>query len=446
VLAAEEGRSDGPAQLPPEEHGTHGPVPSAELALLLTTRCNLSCEYCYLDRGRDDGAMRWLTVAASLGLLLDARPARLAIEFTGGEPLLAPDLLVRAVEFVERRRHPATALKLTLTTNGTLLTPARLSFLFAHGFAIRLSWDGVAPAQDLRGRGTFAALDRLLDRLRREFPEELAERVTVGMTLAAAAIPRLAASVRYFLDHNVGAISIGPRLTHDPDWKASSRGELEAQVEEIVALSVAHWRRTGAVPVSFLARPPLRDREAPAGDFLCGAPSATSFCVGPDGRVFACPLFEPSLVTLPPLARAAARALALGAIDDPRLARRLAGLPRRASGSRIFTAKSAKRSSYGACAECRFVADCHVCPASICHIPGNRDPDLVPDFTCAFNQVTLAARERFDNLTAGATTEAWYGEVEAALGKLEAALSAARPAGTRRRLLRHKAHAVSFTE
>jgi hypothetical protein len=62
---------------------------------------------------------------------------------------------------------------------------------------------------------------------------------------------------------------------------------------------------------------------------------------------------------------------------------------------KIVNGKENKYSSYGTCAECRFLSSCSVCPTSIARIPGNRDPDRVPDFPCAFNLVALEARERF---------------------------------------------------
>ena len=128
------------------------------------------------------------------------------------------------------------------------------------------------------------------------------------------------------------------------------------------------------------------------------------------------------MATLPLLAEEAVGILDLGLVTDLALPERLSALPDMANGLRMFTDKRAKRSSYGTCAGCRFAADCHVCPASICNIPGNLDSDLVPDFTCAFNQVTLAARERFDEMIGGQASAAWYRDVRAALGELEAAM------------------------
>jgi len=369
--------------------------------------------------------MDWETLEAALRAVLSGGGSRLGVEFTGGEPLLQISLLQRAVRYVERHRPRSMNVSFSLSTNGTLLTARLASWLFTHDFKVRLSFDGLPAAQNLRGPGTFPVLDRFFDVLRSEFPTQLRKSVTVSTTLVASAIPALAASIRYLMDKGVAEIAIAPRLTWDPEWSAQSRDRLQEQVNEILAFSADHWRRTRELPVGFLARPPVRDTHAPVGEFLCVAPTGSCLAVDPDGRAFACPLFVDSLATLPALARKASPTLYLGDAADPTVLRRLASLPRKANRLRIFTDKVSKRSSYGACADCRFVADCRVCPASICHIPGNRDPDLVPDFICAFNQVTLAARERFDGMTGGEPSDAWYAEVRGTLDKIAEAITSA---------------------
>jgi len=366
--------------------------------------------------------MTWPTARTALERVLSLPASEVSIDLSGGEPLLNPATLRRAVRFVETYRAVPALVRTTVTTNGTRLTARLLAFLFEHGLTVRISFDGVAAAQRERGGDTFRTLDRLLDRLRTRHPADFARHVTIHMTVLGSTIRWLADGVEYLLAKGVRRIEVGSRSTFDRDFQASSREELERQVDPILLHSVEHWRHTGEIPVVFLAGPPLQRAGAPVRDLLCAAPVGRALGVDTEGRAWGCALFAPSLRSLPPLAAEAARALDLGGISAPSFPRRLAALPRRAGTLRIFTDRLAKRSSYGACAECRFVADCHVCPAAICHIPGNRDPDLVPDFICAFNYATLAARERFDEMTGGEVSAAWCGEMKAALARLEAAV------------------------
>ncbi len=395
----------------------------ASVVLLLTGRCNLRCAYCYQTSRRDRRAMTWPTARAALERVLAAEPVSASIEFSGGEPLLNAAVLRRAVALVEAERSPRTCVEYTLTTNGALLREPLLAFLFEHGFTIRISFDGTEAAQRHRGDGTFRLLDDLLDRIRADYPAEYAGRVKVLMTMSGATLPCLGDGVRYFLEKGVSAVEVSSRVAPDPSWRASSRDELERQVGAVVAASVEHWRRYGRVPVSFLAGGPASGPGASGGEFMCGAPLGTALCVDPAGRAWACPLFAASLRDLPPLARQASAALDLGAIASPEFGRRLSALPGRARTLRAFTDRRAKRSSHGACAECRFVAGCGVCPASICGDPDGEDPDLVPDSVCAFNHVTMAARRRFDRMTAGAVRAARRRGLRDAMRGLEEAVA-----------------------
>ncbi|MFZ0005097.1 MAG: GTP 3',8-cyclase MoaA [Methanoregula sp.] len=87
--------------------------PVTNLRISLTSRCNLSCIYCHAEGEKNPDAemnareiINVMNVAAQFGIR--------SIKFTGGEPLLRPDLLeiIRAV--------PADV-ESSLTTNGILL-------------------------------------------------------------------------------------------------------------------------------------------------------------------------------------------------------------------------------------------------------------------------------------------------------------------------------------
>ena len=95
-----------------------------------------------------------------------------------------------------------------------MLREEQAAFLVEHDFEVQLSFDGVPSAQDIRGRGTFAVLDRLLDRLREEHPAFLSRKLTVAMTLLPATIPFLADSIEYFLGKDLREIAVSPALTH----------------------------------------------------------------------------------------------------------------------------------------------------------------------------------------------------------------------------------------
>ena len=69
------------------------------------------------------------------------------VVFFGGEPMLCYDsIIVPLVEWIEKE-YPD-SLNLSMTTNGTLLTPARIQWLHDHNIGLLLSIDGAAETQN----------------------------------------------------------------------------------------------------------------------------------------------------------------------------------------------------------------------------------------------------------------------------------------------------------
>jgi MoaA/NifB/PqqE/SkfB family radical SAM enzyme len=100
--------------------------PSLELWLELETRCNLACRFCYnywTDGSAAEPQSRTTSeTVAALRMLFEAAEVT-QVAFSGGEPLLRPDLL----DLV--RLAQTYGIHAILTTNGTLLTRPRIAEL-----------------------------------------------------------------------------------------------------------------------------------------------------------------------------------------------------------------------------------------------------------------------------------------------------------------------------
>ena len=130
--------------------------------LVVTHECNLRCRYCFVRK--EPRRMTLETAKAAADFLLEnARRAgvRPEINFFGGEPMLMFDSVIKPlVEYVRSRGE---AMRFSVTTNGTLLTPERIGFMKRQGFGLLLSMDGTAPVQDYNrpdaaGRGSFESV------------------------------------------------------------------------------------------------------------------------------------------------------------------------------------------------------------------------------------------------------------------------------------------------
>jgi sulfatase maturation enzyme AslB (radical SAM superfamily) len=365
------------------------------LSLILTSRCNLRCGYCYQSPKRPRRAA-WSTIRASLDLVLGGSRRDIGIGFSGGEPLLEFPLMRRAVAHVEKNRPARKTVTYYVSTNGTLLTEEIAGFLEEHGFETQLSFDGVAASQNMRGRDTFSSLDRLLDRLRKKHADFYRQNVAIALTVTPRNLEHLAGSVAYFMRKKAARIVIAPSVASDGDWKIGRIDELDAQLGRIFRRSLAHYRRTGEIPVQLFRGGGEDSVRARARPLMCGLSNGRGIAVDVDGRVYGCSMFAGSYTKLDsPLLRGCVAGLGLGRIDDPGLARRFAAFPAAVRRARMFHRKDRKRSAYGRCAGCKYLARCFVCPSSIGFVPGNGDPDRVSDLCCAFNMVSLKYRERF---------------------------------------------------
>jgi radical SAM protein with 4Fe4S-binding SPASM domain len=126
-----------------------------------TRRCNLHCIHCYSD-SQDRHYPGELTTEEGFGLIDDAAAFGCpTIIFSGGEPLLRPDIFELAGH--ARRR----GLRCVLSTNGTLISGEVARRIRESGFAyVGISLDGIGAAHD-RVRGHSGAFDETLAGIRR---------------------------------------------------------------------------------------------------------------------------------------------------------------------------------------------------------------------------------------------------------------------------------------
>lgn len=121
---------------------------AANLLVFLSDRCNMACDYCFLDLNHDPATVLDAQ-AGRLALRAHARNGGRSVAFLGGEPLIHYGLLL---ELAEAARRETPGLRLNLTTNGTLLDARRLESLYALGVDVTVSIDGTAPAHDRHRR------------------------------------------------------------------------------------------------------------------------------------------------------------------------------------------------------------------------------------------------------------------------------------------------------
>lgn len=117
-----------------------------------TLRCNQSCGYCQASRADLHACGVDLSpenASLAIDLMLAAPAPRVVMEFQGGEPLLAFDLVRWMVEAAEARAALVRKqVDFVICTNLTLLTDEHLQFFKVHRIAVSTSLDGPASIHD----------------------------------------------------------------------------------------------------------------------------------------------------------------------------------------------------------------------------------------------------------------------------------------------------------
>ena len=120
----------------------------------MTNICNFGCDYCLRvpeEQGRKiTGDMLENICGYILAYCLRHGRRRITVQPWGGEPLLCLDRILDIRRFFER--HPEVSVRITVETNGSLLTPSAAEALFANGIEISVSFDGPPAIHDSQRR------------------------------------------------------------------------------------------------------------------------------------------------------------------------------------------------------------------------------------------------------------------------------------------------------
>ncbi len=244
--------------------------------LNITARCNLACPMCYFETGPDPGSFRHddcslddlLLIADALG---HVKVGTLVI--SGGEPLLCRDFR-EILSYVSRRFA-----RVTVLTNGTLMTYEDAECISDAMATVQISIESANPRvhDSIRGPGSFDKAIAGISMLR----EAGAEKIEIVQTLTrrgvreARGVIELARALG--VDYHFSLfLPVGRGSCH--------KGDMEIPAGELLRLFTEVCEKSPS-PGEFLPPVELMVKQR------CGAGSSI-MSIGPDGKVYPCPLMH----------------------------------------------------------------------------------------------------------------------------------------------------------
>lgn len=275
-------------------------IPVHAVSLAVAQKCNLGCVYCYAKGGDFGGQPKNMPMEVALkaveNLIGGVAPGdKVNIAFLGGEPLINRSVLQAATEhavaYAARRGVAAT---FSITTNGTLVTPADGQFFERHGFAVTVSLDGVGAAHDRQrpyrsGRGSYdTILRRVAPLLRLQKRMQVSARVTVTADNLC-----LRQTLDRFIAEGFYSVGFSPLLSSPTARGEVGRDDLAAMLEQMIdcgrtfEAQVSAGRRYPFLNMSNALKEIHRGTHRP---YPCGA-GASYIGVSAAGGYFACHRF-----------------------------------------------------------------------------------------------------------------------------------------------------------
>lgn len=159
------------------------------VSLHVSHRCNLSCDYCYANRGsygRETDYMSHEMMVKSIDFAFKHSKVNhsLGIGFFGGEPLLNFKLIKDCVQLAKQTANQLNKkVKFFMTSNATLLKPVIMEFISRKKFSLLFSFDGPKEIHDKvrkfqDGKGSYSIVQKNLKYFQNHYHNNFAIRST----------------------------------------------------------------------------------------------------------------------------------------------------------------------------------------------------------------------------------------------------------------------------
>lgn len=276
------------------------PTAYATFMVNVSQRCNLTCPYCYVNKGLFDyeerpiPRMQATTADQIVEKIYQNFPdfETYGYHFYGGEPLMSFNAIQRIVAAAEiKAQETGTRTDYHITTNGTLLSREIADFMDEHRFTVYFSIDGDQENHDelrkyINGKGSFRDVERNLAYLRTK----------PGVHLIGSSVIRkgfsLSKAIELLDDHGAKQCKAERVRLRDGDEIALKGEEHDKYIRDIKGLinHYIEYLSSGRKPMDFrLSSKILQILTKTRRDFFCPA-GERMFGISANGEIYPCAL------------------------------------------------------------------------------------------------------------------------------------------------------------
>lgn len=202
------------------------------VTMLLTNDCNLACSYCFeSNKGKDYMPKEMaLDILKATYNVVDPMAGVFTLNMFGGEPLMNWDTFKAVCDYVLENNLK---IRITATTNLTLLTDEMIDYIDELSIPILVSVDGIKEVHDKHRCNSF---DKVIENMKKLIDRDLGYLIEARMTVAPDTAKYMYESVKMLVDLGINNIANVP--ASDLDWDAQSIQDYKDNYEKILDMYI----------------------------------------------------------------------------------------------------------------------------------------------------------------------------------------------------------------
>ena len=202
------------------------------VTMLLTNDCNLACRYCFeSNKGKDYMPKEMaLDILKATYNVVDPMAGIFTLNMFGGEPLMNWETFKAVCDYVLENNLK---IRITATTNLTLLTDEMIDYIDELSIPILVSVDGIKEVHDKHRCNSF---DKVIENMKKLIDRDLGYLIEARMTVAPDTAKYMYESVKMLVDLGINNIANVP--ASDLDWDAQSIQDYKDNYEKILDMYI----------------------------------------------------------------------------------------------------------------------------------------------------------------------------------------------------------------